>query len=44
VLGAKRGLELIEKIQGVEAILIGADNKNVLIKSSGAEKYILNSD
>jgi thiamine biosynthesis lipoprotein len=44
VLGAKRGMELIEKIQGVEAILIGADNKNVLIKSSGAEKYILNSD
>jgi FAD:protein FMN transferase len=44
VLGTKRGLELIEKIQGVEAILIGADNKNVLIKSRGAEKFILSSD
>ena len=44
VLGAKRGLELIEKIQGVEAILIGADNMNVLIKSRGAEKFILSAD
>jgi thiamine biosynthesis lipoprotein len=44
VLGAKRGMELIEKIKGVEAILISTDNKNVLIKSSGAEKYIINPD
>ncbi len=41
VLGAQKGLELIEKIDNAEAILIGADNKNTLIKSSGAEKYIL---
>jgi thiamine biosynthesis lipoprotein len=40
VLGAQKGLELIEKIDNAEAILIGADNKNTLIKSNGVEKFI----
>ena len=40
VLGAQKGLELIEKIDDTEAILIPADNKDTLIKSSGAEKFI----
>jgi len=40
VLGAEKGLALIEKIGDTEAILIPADNKNSLIKSSGAEKFI----
>jgi thiamine biosynthesis lipoprotein len=41
VMGAQKGLELIEKIDSTEAILIGADNKNTLIKSSGIEKFIM---
>ncbi len=40
VLGKQKGLGLIEKINDTEAILISADNKNALIKSSGAEKFI----
>ncbi|MFA5293745.1 MAG: FAD:protein FMN transferase [Phycisphaerae bacterium] len=41
VLGVQKGLELIEKMDNTEAILIPADNKNTLIKSTGAEKFIL---
>jgi thiamine biosynthesis lipoprotein len=40
VLGKQKGLELIEKTEDTEAILILAENKNALIKSSGAEKFI----
>jgi len=41
VLGAQKGLGLIEKIDNAEAILIRADDKNTLIKSSGVGKFIL---
>jgi len=41
VMGAAKGLELVEKLENTEAIIISADNKNKLIKSSGAEKFIL---
>ncbi|MBU2457612.1 MAG: FAD:protein FMN transferase [Planctomycetes bacterium] len=40
VLGAQKGLELVEKIDDTEAILIPANNKNALIKSNGAEKFV----
>ena len=42
VLGARKGLELIEKINNTEAILIPAGDKNVIIKSKGAERFIFN--
>lgn len=41
VMGAAKGLELIEKTENTEAIIIPAKNKNELIKSSGADKFIL---
>ncbi len=40
VMGNKNGLELIEKINGTEAILITSQPEFKLIKTSGAEKYI----
>jgi thiamine biosynthesis lipoprotein len=40
VLGAEKGLELIERTPGVEAILIPAALPLKIIKSSGAEAYI----
>ncbi|PKL47849.1 MAG: hypothetical protein CVV39_05175 [Planctomycetes bacterium HGW-Planctomycetes-1] len=40
VLGKQKGLELIEQTDDTEAILISADNKKMLIKSSGVEKFI----
>lgn len=40
VLGAQKGIGLIEKTADTEAILIGEDNKKTLIKSSGAKKFI----
>jgi len=42
VMGAERGLELIEKIENTEAIIIKADDKKML-KTSGAEKYLANN-
>lgn len=41
VMGVKKGLGLIEKIQNTEAIFIPANNNKQLLKSSGADKYIL---
>ena len=41
VLGVQKGLELIEKTPGIEAIIIPAEKKSKLIKSSGVDKYIL---
>ena len=40
VMGAQKGLALIEKMPGTEAILITSQPKYELIKTSGAEKYI----
>ena len=40
VLGAQKGLSLIEKINDTEAILIPADNNSTIIKSTGVEKFI----
>jgi thiamine biosynthesis lipoprotein len=40
VMGAEKGLALIEKMPGVEAILITSPPKYEIIKTSGAEKYI----
>jgi thiamine biosynthesis lipoprotein len=40
VMGAEKGLTLIEKMPGVEAILITAPPKYEIIKTSGAGKYI----
>ena len=40
VLGAEKGLALIEKLPETEAILITTEPKYELIKTSGAEKYI----
>jgi thiamine biosynthesis lipoprotein len=40
VLGAERGIELIEKLQNTEAIIIKAESKEML-KTKGAERYIL---
>ena len=41
VLGAEKGLELIEKTENTEAIVIKAGTEE-LIKSSGAERYLTN--
>ena len=40
VMGSENGLELIEKIPGVEAILITSQPEFKLIKTTGAEMYI----
>jgi thiamine biosynthesis lipoprotein len=40
VLGTERGIELIEKLQNTEAIIIRAENGEIL-KTSGAKRYIL---
>jgi len=40
VMGAEKGLALIEKMPGVEAILITSQPNYELIKTRGAEKYI----
>ncbi len=40
VLGSEKGLELVEKSEGVEAILIPVGDEGKIIKSSGAELYI----
>jgi thiamine biosynthesis lipoprotein len=40
VMGAEKGLELIEKRPGTEAILITAEPEFRLVKTSGAEEYI----
>ncbi|MDT8302123.1 MAG: FAD:protein FMN transferase [Sedimentisphaerales bacterium] len=40
VMGYEKGLELIEKIPGTEAILITSEPEFKLIKTSGAERYI----
>jgi len=40
VMGSENGLELIEKIPGLEAILITSQPEFKLIKTSGAEMYI----
>jgi len=41
VMGAESGIELIEKVSGTEAILITAEPESKLVKTSGAEKYIV---
>jgi len=40
VMGADKGLELVEKLDDVEAILIPSDKPGVLVTSSGASKYL----
>jgi len=40
VMGRSRGLQLIESIRNAEAIVIPADTKNRLIKTTGADAYI----
>ncbi|MBN2594423.1 MAG: FAD:protein FMN transferase [Sedimentisphaerales bacterium] len=40
VMGAEKGLALIEKLPNTEAILISPQPKYEIIKTSGAEKYI----
>lgn len=40
VMGAEKGLALIETIPQTEAILIASQPKSILIKTTGAEKYI----
>jgi thiamine biosynthesis lipoprotein len=40
VMGSEKGLELVEKIPGTEAILITSQPEFKIIKTSGAEKYI----
>ena len=40
VLGAQKGLELIEKQDGVEGVLITSGPKYEVLKSSGVGKYI----
>jgi thiamine biosynthesis lipoprotein len=40
VMGAEKGLALIEKLPNTEAILISPQPKSEIIKTSGAEKYI----
>jgi thiamine biosynthesis lipoprotein len=41
VMGSENGLELIKKIPGAEAILITSQPEFKLVKTSGAEKYIV---
>ena len=41
VLGAEKGMKLIESLQGIEAILITAAPEYKLIKTKNAEKYII---
>jgi thiamine biosynthesis lipoprotein len=40
VMGAEKGITLIEKLQNTEAILISPQPNYEIIKTSGAEKYI----
>jgi thiamine biosynthesis lipoprotein len=40
VMGAAKGLALIEKLPGAEAILITSGPKYEVTKTSGAEKYV----
>jgi thiamine biosynthesis lipoprotein len=42
VMGAEKGLALIEKLPDTEAILIPTDTKHEIIKTSGAGKYCVN--
>jgi thiamine biosynthesis lipoprotein len=41
VMGRQRGLDLIESLDGIEAILITADRPDELIQTSRAEDYLL---
>lgn len=41
VMGAEKGLALIEKLSGTEAILITSQPEYQIIKTTGAEKYIM---
>jgi thiamine biosynthesis lipoprotein len=43
VMGAEKGLALIEKLPDIEAILLTSQPKSELIKTSGAEKYVKNA-
>jgi len=40
VLGAEKGLELVEKLPQTEAIIIPSDEVETLVKTAGAEAYI----
>jgi thiamine biosynthesis lipoprotein len=44
VMGEKKGLALIEKIPETEAILISSDPNQTPLKTSGAEKFLINSN
>ena len=44
VMGAEKGLALIEKVPNTEAILITPQPKYQIIKTGGAEKYVKSSD
>ncbi|OHB53820.1 MAG: hypothetical protein A2Y10_05525 [Planctomycetes bacterium GWF2_41_51] len=40
VMGIEKGLEFIEQRKNIEAIIVPAENKNKLIKSNNADRYI----
>jgi thiamine biosynthesis lipoprotein len=40
ILGPEAGLALVERLPGIEAILIPADGRNALVYSSGARSYV----
>ncbi|HAL45616.1 MAG TPA: hypothetical protein DCP47_06860 [Phycisphaerales bacterium] len=42
VMGITKGLELIEKLGDTEAVIVPIEDKSNMIKSKGAEKYIIN--
>jgi thiamine biosynthesis lipoprotein len=42
VMGRQRGLDLIESLDGIEAILISAQRPDELIQTEGAARYFLN--
>ena len=44
VMGAEKGLALIEKLPGTEVILITPGPKYEIIKTAGAEKYVKSAD
>ena len=44
VMGEEKGLELIESLEGVEAILVTAAKPERLVTTSGAKAYILDTD
>jgi thiamine biosynthesis lipoprotein len=41
VMGVTKGLELVEKLPDTEAVIVPIEDKSKMIKSKGAEKYII---